>query len=434
MKYFFLLLVIASSFCIKAQQLYFPSLNNAAVWESTSPQSLGWCTNYIDTLYHFLETNNTKGFIVLKDGKIVLEKYFGTFTKDSNWYWASAAKSLTSLLIGQAQEDGFLSINDTTSTYLGNGWTNCTGAQEQKITILNQLTMTSGLDDGIADNHCTSPNCLLYKADAGSRWAYHNAPYTLLDSVLYKSTGQTLNVYTQLKVKQKTGINGAWYKVDFDNLFISTPRSFARYGLLAQHNFIWNTDTLIKDTVYKHAMVNSSQGLNLSYGYLWWLNGKASFMLPTSQFVIPGSYAPHAPADMFAGIGKNGQIVSIAKSKGLVMVRMGNPPGSSVEVPTDFCDKIWEQLNKVICSNSTSMMEPFHKNDVTLYPNPATSEVYITTSFNNIHTITITNMVGELIYTTSNIGAINLSSFAAGIYIVSVSSGSFSYTYKLIKQ
>ncbi|MEZ5069123.1 MAG: hypothetical protein R2847_11860 [Bacteroidia bacterium] len=38
--------------------------------------------------------------------------------------------------------------------------------------------MTSGLDDGVPDNHCTYDSCLVYLADAGTRWAYHNAPYT----------------------------------------------------------------------------------------------------------------------------------------------------------------------------------------------------------------------------------------------------------------
>ena len=50
--------------------------------ETKSPESLGWKMNYVDSLYRFLEGENTKAFIVLKDGKIVLEKYFGTFTAD----------------------------------------------------------------------------------------------------------------------------------------------------------------------------------------------------------------------------------------------------------------------------------------------------------------------------------------------------------------
>ncbi|MCX6266530.1 MAG: hypothetical protein NTW16_04130 [Bacteroidetes bacterium] len=51
-------------------------------------------------------------------------------------------------------------------------------------------------------------------------------------------------------------------------------------------------------------------------------------MLPTTQIVFPGSYAPAAPGDMFARLGKNGQIVSVSKRAGLVVVRMGNQAGS----------------------------------------------------------------------------------------------------------
>ena len=54
-------------------QTYFPP-NNSNIWDTISPASLSWCQNKIDSLYDFLEINNTKSFILLKDGKIVLEK------------------------------------------------------------------------------------------------------------------------------------------------------------------------------------------------------------------------------------------------------------------------------------------------------------------------------------------------------------------------
>ena len=49
--------------------------------------------------------------------------------------------------------------------------------------------MTTGLDDNVPDNDCTSDTCLVYNADAGTRWAYHNAPYTLLQDVMDNATG-----------------------------------------------------------------------------------------------------------------------------------------------------------------------------------------------------------------------------------------------------
>ena len=162
MKYTLLLLLIVANVFAKGQ-IYFPP-NTGNTWATVTPTELGWCEDQIPELLTFLESNNTKAFIVLKNGKIVIENYFGTFTQDSLWYWASAGKTLTSYLVGIAQQNGQLSINDLSSSYLGSGWTSCTAAQENNITVRNQLTMTSGLDDGVTDPYCTDPNCLVYSA------------------------------------------------------------------------------------------------------------------------------------------------------------------------------------------------------------------------------------------------------------------------------
>lgn len=357
MKKLLLICLLFSALTARSQSLYFPPLVGNS-WDTLPPASLGWCTDRIDSLYNYLGQQNSKAFIVLKDGKIVLEKYFGSFTKDSLWYWASAGKTITSYLIGKAQEDGYLSIQDTSSKYLGTGWTNCTPAQENNIRIRHQLTMTTGLDDGVPDNHCTLNSCLNFLAPAGTRWAYHNAPYTLLEKVLTNATGQPINAYTQTALKNRTGITGAWLTVDYDNVYYSKARSMARFGLLFQNNCRWGTDTLLHDTAYGHDMLNTSQAINYGYGYLWWLNGKGSYMVPTSQLILPGSYAPSAPMDMYAAIGKNGQIVSVVPSHGLVMVRMGNDPGEG-EVPFLLCDNIWQRLNYVMCNSSSSSTYTF---------------------------------------------------------------------------
>ena len=55
----------------KSQNLYFPPLTGST-WDTLSPTSLGWCTPMIDTLIDYLGSNDSKAFILLKDGKIVL--------------------------------------------------------------------------------------------------------------------------------------------------------------------------------------------------------------------------------------------------------------------------------------------------------------------------------------------------------------------------
>jgi CubicO group peptidase (beta-lactamase class C family) len=407
----------------KSQELYFPPLSSTGQWDTISPAELGWCTAKIAPLYDFLQQENTKGFIVLKNGKIVLEKYFGTFNKDSIWYWASAGKTITSFLVGQAQEDGYLSITDTSSEYLGAGWTDCTPGQEEKITIRNQLTMTSGLDDGVPDNHCTVDTCLKYLADAGTRWAYHNAPYTLLEKVLETSTGLPVNTYTQQKLKVPTGMTGLWLTVDFDNVFFSVARSMARFGLLIQNNCIWDADTLLQDTVYINQMTNTSQPLNKSYGYLWWLNGKSSYMVPGYQIVIPGSYAPQAPADMFAALGKNGQILSVSPGKGIVFVRMGNQPNSaSSEVTTVFCNEIWEKLNDIMCNSNSVSGDHSGINRLAVYPNPAKQNITIELQKQHFY-ISVFNVTGHVMIEKKpafDKTGIDIKNYEAGIYFIRV--------------
>ena len=426
---------------LKAQSIYFPPINNNAFWDTLSPQSLGWCTEKTDSLYQYLQEENTKAFLVLKDGKIVLEKYFGSFSKDSIWYWASASKTITSFLIGKAKEDGILKLSDSSSRFLGVGWTNETPLKEGKITIRNQLTMTTGLDDGVPDNHCTIDTCLNYLADAGNRWAYHNAPYTLLEKVLVNASGQAINAYTQVKLKNQTGITGLWFTSNYDNVFYSKARSMARFGILAQNKFNWNGTSLLTDTGYINQMTRTSQSFNKSYGYLWWLNGKTSFMAPTSQFLFPGSYAPQAPTDMYAAIGKNGQILSIAPSSGIVFVRMGDASNGN-EVPFLLCNNIWIRLNSVICnSTSTSGLQP-NTGSILGYPNPASEEFHVDLTNFGIGTqveIEVFNVEGKVIFRSASKeggkkAIIPISDWKPGIYHVIVRNHSAKYAIRMVKK
>ena len=332
---------------------YFPPIGTTN-WETTTPESLGWNTDNIQPLYDYLQATQTRAFIVAQNGRIVLEKYFGNnlantapFDRNSQWYWASAGKTLTSFMVGKAQEEKFLSIDRPTVTYLGPGWTSLSPAKENLITVSHQLTMTTGLDDDVTNNDNTSPANLRYKADAGTRWAYHNAPYTLLQDVVSRAVGQPYSQYFNAALATKIGMDGQWRQLDDNSVFFSTARSMARFGLLMANDASWNGQPILNDAAYYTASVNTSQNLNLSYGYLWWLNGKASYRLPTTQTLFSGSLNPNAPADMVAAMGKNGQMLNIVRSKNIVVVRMGDAPDNS-EIAPVYLNEIWKRLGAVI--------------------------------------------------------------------------------------
>ncbi len=416
-----------------AQTPYFPAPTAGSTWETTDPATLDWCPERIDSLYAFLGDHHTKGFILLKDGRIVLEHYFGTFTQDSLWYWASAGKTLTSTIVGIAQADGFLDINAPTSTYLGTGWTSETSAQEALITVRNQLSMTSGLDDGVTDNDCTDPACLSYIADAGDRWAYHNAPYTLLHNVVAAATGQNFSLYFNNRLRNAIGMDGAWVPSGYNKVYFSTVRSAARFGLLALNGMVWNTDTILHDTAYFHAATTPSQDLNHSYGYLWWLNGQSSFRLPQTQFVFQGELMPHAPADTYNGLGKNDQLINVSLSRGLVLVRMGDPAYDSQQVSIIFNDRIWQYVNALDCTAGIGKIGPGQ--EPILAPNPCKDLVWIQLPHEvGTSDVTLFDTMGRTVLNTRNTGAIDVSKLPPGTYAVRVVSSGKTWTSTLKKE
>jgi len=430
MKLFIIFFALASvTFISKAQSLYFPPATGST-WDTVSPASLGWCEDKIDSLYNYLGQTNTKAFIVLQDGKIALEKYFGTFTQDSLWYWASAGKTLTSFCVGLAQQGKYLSIGDTTSKYLGAGWTECPADKEGKITIRNQLTMTTGLNDAVDDPYCTLDTCLQYMADAGTRWAYHNAPYTLLDPVIEEATGQNLNSYIYSKVSSVTGMNGAFYPSSYNNVYVSNARTMARFGLLILNRGKWATNPIMTDTGYFNQMLNPSQTLNNSYGYLWWLNGKSSFMVPDLQYVFQGFLQPDAPADMVSALGKNGQILSVVPRRNLVIVRMGNESGTG-EVPFSYTNDTWKILNKLFC-NVHGINDEMQIGTIGVYPNPAKNQLYISVKRDLHFSFQILDLTGQIQLAGSNVSSVDISGLSKGVYMVRIQQEQKIFVRKLI--
>ena len=427
------ILILAFCFCAflsTAQNLYFPPALGST-WETVSPQtSMNWCTPKMDSLKQFLTTKSTKAFIVLKDGRIAVEWYFGTFTQDSAWYWASAGKSLTSFLAGMAQQDGILNIQDSTSKYLGKGWTSLTAAQEGKIKVVHQLSMSTGLDDGVPNDNCTTPQCLTYKADAGTRWAYHNAPYHLVHDVIEKASGLTINQFTNQKLYAKTGITGLWA----DHIFYSKPRSAARFGLLALANGVWNGERILRDTAYWRTSINTSQPMNKSYGYLWWLNGKAEYMLPQIRLVYQGSIVDSAPNDMYAALGKNDQKIYVVPSQNMVVVRMGDASGIPLYALSNFDNELWLKLSKMTCASSSQDID---YQDISVSPNPVSDVLQLNLSENDLNTeggVFITTALGQ-VYDLGHIKRqINTTTLPNGLYFLTIKTKTKLYKAKILIQ
>jgi CubicO group peptidase (beta-lactamase class C family) len=185
-------------------------------------------------------------------------------------------------------------------------------------------------------------------ADAGTRWSYHNVFQKLMD-VVAAASKQDFEVYFDAKLKNKIGMDGFWNFGPIFKIYHSSTRSMARFGLLALHNGKWKEEQIINETFFKES-ISTSQTINPSYGYLWWLNGKSNYMVPGGQTVYQGALVPNAPADMYAAMGAEDQRIYVVPSKNMVVIRMGamSDPAQPNFALSGFDTALWDKINAVI--------------------------------------------------------------------------------------
>jgi CubicO group peptidase (beta-lactamase class C family) len=326
---------------INEEKAYFP--DNGDVWKETSVKKMGWNEKAIAPLLDFLETQNTKSFIVLANGKIVMEHYFRGHTRNSQWQWANADKTLIAAITGIAQQEGYIDINSSITNYLGQGWTSAPADKETAITCRHLLSMTSGLNNtGVID----SPESLRYTHDAGSTWSYNNTDCMLTD-IVSAATGQRWEDYFSEKLANPIGMSGSWFKINGQRMYKSNTRSMARFGLLALNKGNWNGSQII-DRNYVTECTASSQDINKSFGFLWWLNGQESHLQPKNDYLFPGNIVLSAPDDMYMAYGDMHQRLYVVPSLNIVVVRMGESADSGTTPFSGFDEQLWVRLNSLI--------------------------------------------------------------------------------------
>jgi CubicO group peptidase (beta-lactamase class C family) len=326
------------------ESMYFPS-NTDNNWETKSHSSLGWNESSVQPLLDYLIEKNTKSFMILVNGRIVMEEYFNGHTNTDTWPWNSAGKTLVATTTGIAQQEGLLNINDKASLYLGTGWTSEPLVKENLITCRHLLTMTSGLND--SSELVIKPK-LTYMADAGTRWSYHNVFQKLMD-IVADASNQDFETYFDARLKTKIGMEGFWNNGLIFTIYHSNTRSMARFGLLALNKGKWKSETIINEPYFLES-TSTSQTINPSYGYLWWLNGKSEYMVPGGQTVYPTALVPNAPADMYAAMGAEDQRIYVVPGKNMVIIRMGNAsdPANPNFALSGFDNELWQKINAVI--------------------------------------------------------------------------------------
>ncbi|WP_172443325.1 serine hydrolase domain-containing protein [Nonlabens agnitus] len=141
-------------------------------------------------------------------------------------------------------------------------------------------------------------------------------------------------------------MSGTWRELDQNNVYFSTARDAARFGLFNLARGTWDDQQILTETYFSQ-MTQTSQNQNPSYGFLWWLNGNGETVFPSSTVAVNRPVTLNAPDDMFSALGKNGQIIDVVPSENLVLVRLGGNPDDA-EIPIVMHDELWEILSQII--------------------------------------------------------------------------------------
>lgn len=176
-------------------------------------------------------------------------------------------------------------------------------------------------------------------------------------------------------------------------------------------------------------MSSSSQEMNPAYGYLWWLNGKTTYIQPGLSISFSGKLIPNAPDDLLAALGKNDQKLYIIPSKDMVVVRQGNKANEeAVLAVSGFDNELWNKINMLF--ENSDLLSTL-ANEQMVYPNPTHDVLFL----DEVHeVIKLYNTTGRIIMELENASQISLSDVAKGTYLLQlVKSGKISRHHIVVK-
>ncbi len=301
--------------------------------ETSTPQLWKYSKNFnkiplTDVLEEELTELKTAGFLVVKDGEIVTEKYFGKYNENSLTNSFSVAKTFTTMLLGKAIEEGFIkNINQSIVDYLPEYKDD---SLAQLCTIGDLSAMTAGYNwnenyylpinvttKAYYDNNLNQ-QILSYNFNtvSGKKYEYKSGSTQLLGIIISRATGKKLSEYLSEKFWKPLGmeVNTPWSLDQKDGMekayccVSARLRDFAKMGQLLLQNGNWKGEQLL-DSAFVHLMTtpNTINGTvsNPSYGYGLWTDYK------------------HEPK-LYSMVGHLGQKVICIPSKNIVIVRTGN--------------------------------------------------------------------------------------------------------------
>ncbi|MEM1381611.1 MAG: serine hydrolase [Pseudomonadota bacterium] len=230
--------------------------------------------------------------VVMQGGKIVAERYYAESGPETLVDIRSAGKSVTSLLVGIALDEGLItSLDDKVSSY----WPEAAGKDIGAARLADILTMRSGLDadaddessSGYEDHMDRSDNPLAFAltvpkaTEPGTRYVYNSLAAYTAGIVVSRAAGMSLEDFAKEKLFAPLGIARWDWQEDASgitkgqgNLFF-TARGLAKIGSMLLAEGTVNGQQIVSQRWIRESFaprvdiseVNSSAQ---SYGYYWY--------------------------------------------------------------------------------------------------------------------------------------------------------------------
>lgn len=267
-------------------------------------EEAGFNRDSIETLIDLIyETphKDFRGLVVIKNNKLVIEEHFNTYMWNTIHDIRSAGKSVTSLLLGVAMQEGLIqSLDQSIYSLFSEAKNPSMNKDYKKIKVRDVLDMSSGLDadsddwrtPGQSSNWISLDNWKDYvlnvplKSTPGENFVYADIHPLLIGLAIEEASGMSLKDYAQTRLFDPLGIKQVyWFANTSDqtgaagNLYLTTL-DFAKLGLLVTNEGKWNNKQIIGANFIESLidtnkpLPESWSGFADSYGMFWYKSTK----------------------------------------------------------------------------------------------------------------------------------------------------------------
>jgi len=287
--------------------------------------------NFAKDQLNYFDSYKTVAYLVVKDTMLLSETYWGGYDKDSYSNSFSASKSIVSMLIGCAIQDGFIKSIDQP---VGDFIPEYKVGDRSRLTLRNLLTMSSNLSWDESYSSLFSITTQAYygndikriifnlhlQGEPGKYFDYRGSDPQLLALIIEAVSGKKLSEYASERIWKPIGAeHDALWSLDKKDgtekascCFNSNARDFARIGQLMLNGGKWNGLQIIPEWYVKEATKPVSELIdkelnheNQRYGYQWWCLNYKNF-------------------DIFYARGILGQYIFVIPELNAVIVRLGH--------------------------------------------------------------------------------------------------------------